>query len=129
MAERVETACRDCKKCTNSAAANLGRNSARASAAVLTVGISELAMGFTKTCRGCGHKMSLHLGSQATTPQPTVTVQQSMPARSTPQGPPPGWYADAQGTNHWWDGLQWTEHVQQSIPPAPPPASSSWPAS
>ncbi|WP_308201627.1 DUF2510 domain-containing protein [Curtobacterium flaccumfaciens] len=124
MANRVETGCRDCKKCTNSAAANLGRNSVRASTAVMTVGISELAMGFTKTCRGCGHKMSLHLGAQATTPQPTVTVQQPTPVPAPSQGPPPGWYADAQGANRWWDGLQWTEHVQHSMPPAPPAASS-----
>ncbi|MCJ1715415.1 DUF2510 domain-containing protein [Curtobacterium sp. VKM Ac-2922] len=120
MAKRVETGCRDCKKCTNSAAANLGRNSGRASLAVMSLGASELAMGFTKTCRGCGHKMSLHLGAQATTPQPTVTVQQSAVPSIAPQGPPPGWYADAQGSNRWWDGMQWTEHVQQSAPPAPP---------
>ncbi|MEG8036898.1 DUF2510 domain-containing protein [Sphingomonas sp. LR61] len=90
----------------------------------MTVGISELAMGFTKTCRGCGHKMSLHLGAQATTPQPTVTVQQPTPVPAPSQGPPPGWYGDAQGANRWWDGLQWTEHVQHSMPPAPPAASS-----
>ena len=30
-----------------------------------------------------------------------------------PQAPPPGWYADPQGTGQrWWDGSRWTDHVQ-----------------
>ena len=119
MAQRVETGCRDCNKCTNSAAANLGRNAGRAGIALMTLGGSELAMGFTKTCRVCGHKMSLHLGAQASTPQPTVTVQQATPTPPAQQGPPPGWYMDAQGASRWWDGVSWTEHVQHTGPPAP----------
>lgn len=27
--------------------------------------------------------------------------------------PPAGFYPDAQGTNRWWDGQQWTEQVQE----------------
>jgi hypothetical protein len=117
MAKRVQTGCRDCRKCTNSAAANLGRNSGRAGAAIMSVGISELAMGFTKNCGGCGHKLSLHQGAQATTVQPTVTVQQAAP-QAPPQGPPSGWYLESPGTLRWWDGIQWTEHRRPAIDPA-----------
>lgn len=30
----------------------------------------------------------------------------------------PGWYEDAQGVMRWWDGEQWTEHVQPAAAPA-----------
>lgn len=32
---------------------------------------------------------------------------------------PPGWYDDGRGALRWWDGQQWTEHVQT---PDPDPA-------
>lgn len=36
---------------------------------------------------------------------------------------PPGWYDDGRGALRWWDGVQWTEHVQtpdaESAVPAP----------
>ncbi|MGA1827655.1 DUF2510 domain-containing protein, partial [Microbacterium sp.] len=32
---------------------------------------------------------------------------------------PPGWYDDERGALRWWDGAQWTEHVQA---PDPEPA-------
>ncbi len=32
---------------------------------------------------------------------------------------PPGWYDDGRGALRWWDGAQWTEHVQT---PDPEPA-------
>jgi Protein of unknown function (DUF2510) len=37
------------------------------------------------------------------------------------EAPPPGWYEDpgGQGTR-WWDGVQWTEHVQMPFPSSPP---------
>jgi uncharacterized protein YxjI len=37
--------------------------------------------------------------------------------------PPPGWYPDPAGTGatRWWNGMEWTDHVQQAAPPPPPP--------
>lgn len=32
-------------------------------------------------------------------------------ARTTPAG----WYPDNSGTPRWWDGQQWTGHVQQNV--------------
>lgn len=34
-----------------------------------------------------------------------------------PSTPPAGWYQDAHGSVRWFDGIQWTEHVQ---PPQQP---------
>jgi hypothetical protein len=36
---------------------------------------------------------------------------------------PPGWYDDGRGALRWWDGTQWTEHVQ--TPDAEPPAADA----
>ncbi|WP_254924359.1 MULTISPECIES: DUF2510 domain-containing protein [unclassified Rhodococcus (in: high G+C Gram-positive bacteria)] len=35
---------------------------------------------------------------------------------------PPGWYGDPgnPGFVRWFDGSQWTQHVQPSVPPTPP---------
>jgi hypothetical protein len=38
---------------------------------------------------------------------------------------PPGWYDDGRGALRWWDGAQWTEHVQT---PDPEPETSQSPA-
>lgn len=40
--------------------------------------------------------------------------RQPAPTQPPPQGPPPGWYADPHGSGgqRWWDGTQWTEHLQ-----------------
>ena len=62
MASRVEMACRDCRKCTNSTIANLGRNSGRVLAAAMTLGVSEAGFLATKQCRQCNHSLSLHGG-------------------------------------------------------------------
>lgn len=32
---------------------------------------------------------------------------------------PPGWYDDGRGALRWWDGAQWTEHVQTPDPEVP----------
>lgn len=34
---------------------------------------------------------------------------------------PPGWYDDGRGALRWWDGRQWTEHVQIPDPEPPTP--------
>ena len=38
----------------------------------------------------------------------------------------PGWYDDGRGALRWWDGTQWTEHVQT---PDPEPALDAQSAS
>ncbi|OJX65003.1 MAG: hypothetical protein BGO95_01495 [Micrococcales bacterium 73-13] len=32
---------------------------------------------------------------------------------------PPDWYDDGSGRRRWWDGTQWTEHVEAPQPAAP----------
>ena len=44
------------------------------------------------------------------TPRPPMPSMPATPPR--PQGPPPGWYTDAQGAQRWFDGYQWTPHVR-----------------
>lgn len=114
MVIKVQGGCRDCKKCTNSVVANFGRNTGRWTAAVTTVGMSEVGFMARKKCRSCGHQLSLHLGVDAHTPQPAVQVQSAPPQREAPSGPPPGWYNDPQGIagQRWWDGHVWTDHTQ-----------------
>ena len=114
-------ACRDCKNCTNSAVAHAGRKIGRATVALYTVGISELAMATRKKCRACGHQMSLHGVDQVGgAPQPTVQVQGPVQVEQAPTPPPaspqqaapaapPGWYYP-EGPDkpaRWWDGNAW----------------------
>lgn len=44
----------------------------------------------------------------------------------TQGGTPPGWYDDGQGNQRWFDGTQWTDHVQPAA--AAPPATPAAPA-
>lgn len=138
-AVKVETGCRDCKACTNSGVANAGRGLGRATAAVMTGGVSEMARGFTKNCSICGHKLSLHQGTDYVQPrgqypaqqmpqQPVVIVQQVPVYQPYPQqqqqaARPGAWHPDPAHRHElrWWDGQRWTEHVsdrgQTSIDP------------
>lgn len=101
MGKRVHTACRDCKRCTNSAATNAARATGRAAANLYTFGAVNL---FSKMCKGCDHAMSLHnqVGEG-------VPVQPVAPAQSAPPARPVGWYlADPDGrTVAYWDGYGW----------------------
>ncbi|MCW2798714.1 MAG: hypothetical protein JWQ70_186 [Aeromicrobium sp.] len=48
----------------------------------------------------------------------------------TPNTPPAGYYDDGSGRQRWWDGVQWTDHFQDTpvapaaAPPAPPTATT-----
>jgi hypothetical protein len=114
VAQRVESGCRDCKKCTNSGYANAGRNTGRVGIGVVTLGMSETVMAGTKNCRICGHKLSLHTGVDYV--QPRQQVQQPAPM-------PPGWYPGPNGQQVWWDGVRWvlpTPPPQPQLPQLPP---------
>jgi hypothetical protein len=112
---QVTSGCRDCKKCTNSSIANFGRDSGRASAAILSIGISELARVGTKNCRICGHKLSLHQAIDYVQPRQTV----ASPAVSAFTAPA-AWYAEpGTGRRRWWDGTRWTIYAEEWGQPAP----------
>jgi hypothetical protein len=131
VAKRVLTGCNNCKRCTNSGAAEFGRKVGKASAAFVTVGTSVMVGAFTANCRACGHKLSLHDrgtgephgNSYATPVAPVPHPAAPVPAPPPrPVGPPPGWYPDQNaGVQRWWDGLGWTEHTQPLPQPSPPP--------
>ncbi|MCR2783785.1 MULTISPECIES: DUF2510 domain-containing protein [unclassified Microbacterium] len=42
---------------------------------------------------------------------------------------PPGWYDDGSGTQRWWDGSAWTEHVQPQAPAGYPGYAGQTPQS
>lgn len=106
--------CRDCKNCTNSALAHTGRKWGRRSAAVLSLGASEMVMATQKKCRQCDHQMSLHGTDQVgDAVQPMVRVEYAPPTTPptpTPASVPPGWYFP-EGPDlpaRWWDGNAWS---------------------
>src|SRR3954452_15622205 len=84
------SACRDCRKCMNSSVGNLGRNSGRVTAAVMTFGMSEAAMATTKKCRVCDHQLSLHEGENVQ-PRTSFTERfaQTFPPQPTAGQSPP----------------------------------------
>jgi hypothetical protein len=90
---RVQTGCSDCKRCTNSAIGEGARKTGRATAAVMTLGITELGRTLTRNCRGCSHPMSLHdrgdnnLFKRASGERGAPVVM----AQPTPQTTTPAW--------------------------------------
>jgi hypothetical protein len=119
MAKRVHTGCNNCKRCTNSGAAEFGRKQGKLWANLMTAGGVAAVQAFTADCRACGHKMSLHdrgedpKGNSYAAP---VSVQQPAQAPAAPPPPPQvpaGWYRDPNGQpcNRWWDGYQWTPNT------------------
>lgn len=68
--------------------------------------------------------MQQQLAAQQAAAQAASTpVALPMPVQApAPQLPPAGWYQDANNptVNRWFDGTQWTDHVQPvNTPPAP----------
>lgn len=101
--QKVYMGCRDCKGCTNSSYANAGRKMGRGLAAFTTSGISEVARGGTKNCSVCGHKLSLHYGSDYVQSKPVSNI----PSITTSQAPA-GWYPDKTSNEmRYWDGSSW----------------------
>ena len=43
---------------------------------------------------------------------------------SQPSGPPPAWIAQADGTERWWDGTQWTQEIRGGQTPETDAAGS-----
>ena len=86
MSRRVQTGCSNCKRCTNSAVGEGARRAGRGSAALLTLGGSELVMASTRNCRACGHKLSLHgdFGRQVQTPPSATPSIGSAPKSADP---------------------------------------------
>jgi Protein of unknown function (DUF2510)/Protein of unknown function (DUF3592) len=46
--------------------------------------------------------------------------QAEPPAAAPPALPPAGYYPDPNGQSRWWDGTQWTTHLQPAAVPPPP---------
>lgn len=51
--------------------------------------------------------------------------QSPPPGQSPTLSPPAGWYVDGPGSERWWDGVRWTEHVRAAAGSAPGPATAT----
>lgn len=102
--------CNNCKRCTNSAVAEAGRQFGKVFANICGAWLITM---FTPNCRACGHKLSLHdRGGQQRGNSYAALVQQrsTPPQQPAPQAIPAGWYPDPsrQARLRWWDGAEWT---------------------
>ncbi len=116
MTNKVFTACRDCKNCTNSDLAHFGRRTGRRTAMLMTVGASEVALATKRKCRQCGHQMSLH-GQTSTLAPPTPSA-----FPPTPMVQQTNWYAPQPPP---WPPQQPPTPQRQPSPPSSPP-SPGW---
>ncbi|HEY9332475.1 MAG TPA: hypothetical protein VIS09_30240, partial [Streptomyces sp.] len=103
---RVQTGCPDCKRCTNSAVGEGARKAGRWTAGIATMGLSEAGMAFTRSCRGCGHAMSLHdrKDNNALTRDPENRGTPVVPGHAAPYppSPAPAWGAPPQAPAPAW---------------------------
>lgn len=66
----------------------------------------------TPVCQKCGRDRRVAKAGPGTRVSQARADVTPPPAPATTQ-PPPGWYANPNGNGQrWWDGSQWTEHVQ-----------------
>lgn len=113
---KVQSACRDCQMCTGHAFTGAGRSIGRASADVLTLGMTNLAR---KKCRLCAHPMSEHEGAMlnlrvSAAGRHATSVYGGQVLDSSPppsQESPPHWYPMPDGRFRWWNGECWTDYV------------------
>ena len=90
MAPRVHTGCNNCKRCTNSPMAEFGRRQGKRLANTVTLGSVAVVQAFTPTCRGCGHKLSLHdVGEQPHGNSYATPINPGWPAQPQQMMPPP----------------------------------------
>jgi hypothetical protein len=62
-------------------------------------------------------QQDLELQRQALAHQQMMLARQQQALAPAPQAPPAGWYPDAADASlvRWWDGAQWTAHVQPRL--------------